>query len=100
MYPMDFEEFLLACGEQDLIEMIAEAYRDRKPLPEGIHGKALYLYRDYLFTGGMPEAVLSYVRNGKNLAGMDRSIQKNLQLAYLANMNKYVIRSICRMWEC
>lgn len=90
MHPMDFEEFLLACGEKKLRDGIKEAFTEKKPLVNGAHEKALTLYRDYIFTGGMPEAVQNYVDNGKNISQLDPSILKNLQLAYLADMTRYV----------
>lgn len=90
MYPMDFEEFLLACGEDLLRDGIREAYLRRMPLAEGVHEKALRLYQDYLYIGGMPQAVLSYLENGKLAVEVDSLIYDNLRLAYLADMTKYV----------
>lgn len=90
MYPMDFEEFLIACDEDILKDGIRDAYSRKKPLPEGVHKKALALYHDYLFTGGMPESVLDYLNHDKDITRLDHSILKNLELAYLADMTKYV----------
>lgn len=90
MYPMDFEEFLHACGEELLSEGIRDAYNQKTPLAEGIHEKALRLYHDYLFVGGMPAAVQSYIDGGKLIPGTDLLFYKNLTLAYLADMTKYV----------
>ena len=89
MYPMDFEEFLLACGEEALRDGIAMAAKSMKPLPDGVHQKALRLYHDYLFTGGMPRMVQEYLARDKNVMHMDRENFQNLQLAYLADMSKY-----------
>ncbi len=90
MYPMDFEEFLTACGEDILKDGIRDAFTKKMPLPEGVHKRALELYHDYLFTGGMPESVLDYLNKGKDIVQIDRSILHNLELAYLADMTKYV----------
>lgn len=90
LYPMDFEEFLKAADEDLLLEGIRDAFTNRRPLADGIHQKALRLYHDYLFTGGMPEAVLSYIKNGKSAVGLDESFYRTLQLSYLADMSKYV----------
>ena len=90
MYPLDFEEFLLACGEELLRDGIRNAYVQKAPLAQGIHEKALHLYQDYLYVGGMPEAVQSYLDHGKNALAVDSVIYDNLQLAYLADMTKYV----------
>lgn len=90
MYPMDFEEFLYACGEELLAEGIRDAYIQKTPVAAGIHEKALQLYHDYLFAGGMPAAVQSYIDCGKMIIGIDNMFYKNLTLAYLADMTKYV----------
>lgn len=47
-------------------------------------------YQDYLIVGGMPQAVLNYLENGRNAAALDPLIHHNLMLAYLADMTKYV----------
>lgn len=90
MHPMDFEEFLLACDETFLRDGIRTAFLEKKPLAAGVHEKALRLYQDYLYIGGMPQAVLSYLRHGKLAVEVDPLIYENLQLAYLADMTKYV----------
>ena len=90
MYPMDFEEFLLACGEQKLAEAIRQSSRECRPLPSGIHEKALQLCYDYMLVGGMPQAVRNYVSCGKNITAFRREIHQELQLAYLSDMTKYV----------
>ena len=62
MYPMDFEEFLWACGEEYTSDAIREAYTEKKPFSEGIHRKMMQLLRTYIAVGGMPQAVDAYVR--------------------------------------
>ena len=90
MYPMDFEEFLMACGEKLLGEAIRQSFRECRPLPSGIHEKALQLCYDYMLVGGMPQAVSNYVSCGKNITAFRREIHQELQLAYLSDMTKYV----------
>ncbi len=90
MYPMDFEEFLLAAGEEMLRDAITEAYKTMKQLPEGIHNKALSLYHDYLLIGGMPQMVKEYLDSEKDVLKADRQILSYIRLAYLADMSKYV----------
>lgn len=89
MFPMDFEEFLIACGEETMKDGIMEAYTAKKSLPLGIHDKAVSLYTDYLFTGGMPESVADYISKNKNISSLDSRILDNLKTAYLADMTKY-----------
>ena len=91
MYPFDFEEFLLACGEELLRDSILEAAENYTPLPEGIHQRALSLYHDYLFTGGMPRIIRDYLEHDKNCLEIDQDLYQGLRFAYLADMNKYVI---------
>ncbi len=90
MYPMDFEEFLLASGEDLLRDGIKEAYSKMSQFPEAIHNKALSLYHDYLITGGMPQVVMSYLENKKSVLSFNRELLDFLRLAYLADMSKYV----------
>ena len=89
MYPMDFEEFLLACDEDILINSIRESYMERNPLIQGIHEKALSCFEDYLFVGGMPEAVKVYISEDKNTELVDDLFYDNIALAYQADMTKY-----------
>ena len=89
LFPMDFGEFLLACGEEPLLEGIREAYRTRKAMPDGIHEKALRLFRDYLFVGGMPEIVENYITNERNVSAVSAALFDDLETAYLADMAKY-----------
>lgn len=91
MFPLDFEEFLLACGQDSLRNAIRNAYTNLTALPEAIHDKAIHYYQDYLFVGGMPQCVNDYVKHGCNAIHFDRSIQNNLILAYSADMTKYTI---------
>ena len=93
MYPMDFEEFLLACDEHDLVECIKNSYANMSFVPEAIHNKALGLYHDYLIVGGMPQVVMNYVANDKDIMLFNRDYLEFLRLAYLADMSKYVINA-------
>ena len=89
MYPMDFEEFLIASEEEPLRDGILEAYRTNQTPVEGIHEKALRLYRDYLYIGGMPEMVSGYRENDCKTSGVDDALYDALQTAYLADMTRY-----------
>lgn len=61
MYPMDFEEFLWACGDEVTVPILREAFEARCPLGEDIHKVALNRYREYLMVGGMPQVVVKYL---------------------------------------
>ena len=62
MFPMCFEEFLIALGEEQLLENIKNSYKERKPLFEPIHKKAMNLFRTYMAVGGMPKVVSEYIK--------------------------------------
>ncbi len=87
MYPMDFEEFLLAKGNTVTMPVIKEAFEKRKPLGEAIHRKIMQLFREYIVVGGMPQAVLEYV-DGKSFTAIDRVKQGILSL-YEEDLRKY-----------
>ena len=90
MYPMDFEEFLLANGSESLIEEIKECYENSKPMDSVLHNKALDLYRLYLCVGGMPEAIKNLLANDKDILKFDKDIIEDIYQSYLNDMNKYV----------
>ncbi len=87
MYPMTFEEFLIALGEKQLINMIADAMDNFSPLSESVHNKALELYRIYLLVGGYPEVVMRYIE--KRDFDFVRAVQGNIADAYISDMAKY-----------
>ena len=93
LYPMDFEEFLLALNEERLINEIKEHFLTCSPLLNPIHEKALDLYKKYLVLGGMPAVILNFISNNYNIAYVDFEIQSQIITSYLADMNKYTLNS-------
>lgn len=62
MFPMDFEEFLIANGVQEkTINELKECYDEEKPVPEIIHQTIIKLFQTYVVVGGMPQVVQTYV---------------------------------------
>lgn len=55
MFPLDFEEYLKAIGQEQLIEFIKTSYKNDKPMP--FHNIAMDHYENFLMTGGYPEAI-------------------------------------------
>lgn len=90
MYPMDFEEFLMANGNKSLIEEIKRCYETNEAIDSVLHDKALNLYRLYLCVGGMPEAIKSLLENDKDILKFDKTIIEDITQSYLNDMNKYV----------
>jgi predicted AAA+ superfamily ATPase len=66
MYPFSFQEFLLANSENRLLSNLQEA-NEKKQLPEILHKKLKDYLKKFLIIGGMPEAVTTYIANGKML---------------------------------
>ena len=91
LYPLDFEEFLTATGNDLLIDEITECYAQMSPMNEGLHQKALDLYHDYLIIGGMPEAVKAFIETNSYI---DASlVQSSIIDSYTADMAKYASNS-------
>lgn len=90
MYPMDFEEFLIANESKGLIDEIEKCYNSNAPMDSVLHEKALNLYRLYLCVGGMPEAIKNLIDNSKDILKFDKSIIEDIIMSYLNDMNKYV----------
>jgi predicted AAA+ superfamily ATPase len=62
MYPMDFEEFLIANGlGDDVISNLKQCYTQLTPVDEFVHDKIIEAFYTYLIVGGMPEAVQTYL---------------------------------------
>jgi len=90
MYPMDFEEFLYAHDEKELIDQIKSCFQDNKPIPEALHHIALQYYKQFLVTGGMPDCVDQIIET-KNYTFI-RHLQKEILTGYLNDMSKYNTR--------
>ena len=89
MYPMNFEEFLMACNERLLIDEIKRCYCENEQMAKMLHSYALDLYRKFLCVGGMPEAVKCFVDSNMDIILYDKTIPKLLTDMYLADMSKY-----------
>ena len=87
LYPLDFEEYLWALGEERLAEEIRVCFDELVAMPEPLHKKAIELYRYYLITGGMPSCVLSFKNSGKLV--LVPSVQNEITNSYVADMAKY-----------
>lgn len=90
MYPMDFEEFLVAMNQEMLIDLIKDCYKNNKQITSPIHEKALNLYRIYLITGGMPESVNNMVKTNGDYIKYDKTILTDIVSSYFKDMDKYV----------
>lgn len=88
MYPLDFEEFLLANGfNSSAINILKQNFENLTSLDETTHNKMLDLMKKYLFTGGMPDAVNSFLKN-QNIMEV-RRIQSTISDLYGDDASKY-----------
>lgn len=88
MYPLDFEEFLWACGiSEQVIEMLREAFKFSKALPEFIHNQIMGLFRQYLVVGGLPEIVSIFTGNSD--FSLTSKAQHDLVAGYRRDITKY-----------
>ena len=90
MYPMNFEEFLIATGNEMLRDKIVECYNNMSSMPAFAHEQAITLYKNYLCVGGMPEAVSNFVENNEDILSFDSHILSDIKDMYIADMQKYV----------
>ncbi|HKM22228.1 MAG TPA: AAA family ATPase [Lachnospiraceae bacterium] len=91
MYPLDFEEFLWARGQNFLAESIREHFDTNQAMPEATHSTALQYYYDYLVIGGMPAVVLSSLADYVGIPTED--MQDLILAAYMGDMTKYTINT-------
>ncbi len=89
LYPMNFEEYLMAIGENMLIDEIKKHYNTNEPLLNPIHEKALDLYKKYLVLGGMPTMINDFVNHEYQISHVNFEMQDYIIATYLADMNKY-----------
>lgn len=61
MFPMDYEEFLWAMGDESTSKLLAEVFDKWMPLGNAVHRKLLRDFRLYMLIGGMPQAVSEYL---------------------------------------
>ena len=87
LYPMDMEEFMIAMGEDALVEKIKKCFVKDAPMPSALHDAATQLYRQYLVVGGMPECVKQFAETKDYI--LVRHTQDTILASYLNDMSKY-----------
>ncbi len=93
MYPFDFEEYLWGINEGLMSEEIRKAYQLNQKLMQPVHTKALELYKEYLYIGGMPASIKEFVLKDKMLNRYDETIKKSILEDYVSDMSKYTTSS-------
>ena len=87
MFPIDFEEFLWAMGDEATFPLIKKCFDEKKPLGQALHRKIMNDFRQYVLVGGMPQSILAYM-NGKDFAASDEAKRRILRL-YRDDVSKF-----------
>lgn len=87
MYPMDFEEFLWALGDEMTFPFIKQCFENRHPLGP-MHRKAIMLFRQYMIVGGMPQAVKKFTETGM-FQSVD-TVKRDILSLYRKSIDKHV----------
>ena len=88
MFPMDFEEFLWAAGDDMTMPFVRECFEKRNPLGP-LHRKVMDMFRQYMIVGGMPQAVQAFFEN-RSFEDADIAKREILSL-YRADIEKYAV---------
>ena len=86
MYPMDYEEFRWALGDEATMLLLKTAFDDKQSLGDALARKLMRDFRLYMLVGGMPQAVETYL-NTNNLVDVDQKKREIIEL-YLDDFQK------------
>lgn len=87
LYPLDFEEFLCAIGDEVTVPFLRQCFEKLTPLGQGVHRKVLNDFRQYMLVGGMPQAVVEYAQS-KDFAQADEK-KKDILALYRDDVIKF-----------
>lgn len=87
MYPMDFEEFLWALGNETLMPVIRSCFNKKLPMGQAMHRKAMDYFRQYMIVGGMPQAVSLYAET-KDFEAVD-TVKRDILTLYREDIMKH-----------
>lgn len=79
MFPLDFEEFLWAMGDETTYPLLHHCFNAKIPLGPALHRKIMNDFRQYILVGGMPQSVLAYIDN-KDFSAADLAKRRILKL--------------------
>lgn len=80
MYPLNFEEFCIALGEEQMISYIQHCFFNKEPLERNMHNKAMLLFKQYMLVGGMPKSVVLFIEYHKDFEIVDKEKRGILDL--------------------
>lgn len=87
MFPLDFEEFLWALGNEQFMPLAARCFAKKTPMGQALHRKGMDYYRQYMIVGGMPQAVNAYVES-RDFTKVDQ-VKRDILALYRADIAKH-----------
>lgn len=87
LFPMDFEEFLWAMGDETTIPFLKTCFENHTPLGQALHRRVMNDFRQYILVGGMPQAVKKYAET-KDFAATDK-VKRQIITLYRNDAGKY-----------
>lgn len=88
MFPLDLEEFFWAMGVgEEAINAARVCFQNQQALPEKLHNRFMHIFKYYLLTGGLPDAVNQFLKD-KNIQRM-RDIQRDIHALYGIDASQY-----------
>lgn len=89
MFPLDFEEFLWALGDEVTYPLIKHCFETKIPLGAAVHRKIMNVFRQYVLVGGMPQSVLAYINN-KDFESAD-AVKRGILKLYRDDVAKFAL---------
>ncbi|MDR3296430.1 MAG: ATP-binding protein [Clostridiales Family XIII bacterium] len=87
MFPLDFEEFLWATGDETAVPLLKQCFASKTPLGQPLHRKIMNDFRQYALVGGMPQAVLEYAKS-KDFGAVD-AVKRRILRLYRDDVSKF-----------
>lgn len=87
MYPMDFEEFLWAMGDETTMPLVKNSFERLAEMGRDEHELTMNRFREYMVVGGMPQAMVQYVQT-RDFDDVDR-VKRGILDLYRADMYKF-----------
>ena len=87
IFPLDFEEFLWAIGDEVTIPFLRQCFEQRTPLGQALHRRVMNDFRQYMLVGGMPQVVIEYLKE-KSFSAADR-VKKRILTLYRNDIAKF-----------
>ena len=86
LYPMDFEEFRWALGDDATVPLLRAAFEKKMSLGDAVHRKLMRDFRLYMLVGGMPQAVVAYIETN-NFTEVD-TVKRDIIALYEEDFGK------------